>query len=163
MSTPTTADWTRRVQDSLDVVYELAQERQDHLTDPDAESGERWTGRQVVAHMAELLGYWMAEAARVAASEVPVPFGRPKSDLGRVAAVAEGQDQPVDVLVAVLGDRAAEVLSWLEGLEDEDLHRSGEHFKRGPMTVGRVVEHFVVEHLEEHAAQLLATTDPRVG
>jgi DinB superfamily len=163
MSTPSTVDWTRRVQNSLDVVYEVAEARQDHLTDPDADSGERWTGRQVVAHMVELLEYWMAEASRVAASEVPVPVGRPKSDLGRVTAVADGQDQPIDVLLGALHDRAAQVLAWLERLEDEDLNRSGEHFKRGPMTVGRVVEHFVVEHLEEHAAQLLGTTDPRVG
>lgn len=158
MDTVATAGWGDRISFALDVVHELAEERQDHLTNPDSESGERWTGRQVVAHMAELLDYWMVEAARVAASELPQPFGRPKSDPARLTAVADGRREPITALVAALDAKAAQVASWLDGLEDEELARCGEHFKRGPMTVARIVEHFVVEHLEEHAAQLVSTT-----
>jgi hypothetical protein len=60
------------------------------LTAPDEPSGEQWEAGQVWAHLAEFVPYWIGEARSVltAESDQPVPFGRVKTDPGRIAAIA---------------------------------------------------------------------------
>src|SRR5437867_11988221 len=61
------------------------------LTDPDPGASERWEAGQVWAHLAEFPGYWLTEFRRVldahSAGAEPLPFGRTKTDPGRIAAI----------------------------------------------------------------------------
>ncbi len=68
------------------------------LTEPDPGGTERWDAPRVWAHLAEFGRYWQAELAKVvdAASAEPVPFGRVKTDPGRVAAIEDGRHRPVE-------------------------------------------------------------------
>ncbi len=129
------------------------------LTDPDPDGTERWEAGQVWAHIAEFPAYWLGQLrgvleGRAGGAAEPVPFGRTRTDPGRIAAIErERHTAPAELLRRVTADLAA-VRAAVEGLGDADLATRGEHPTLGEMPVRRIVERFIVAHLEEHAAQL---------
>ena len=128
----------------------------DGLTEPDPTTDERWEAGQVWAHIAEFPPYWLAEAQRVASlpTNEPVPFGRVKTDAGRVAAIErERHTAPAALLERVRGS-LADVTDATRAFTPAEWSRRGLHPTRGEMTVQSIVERFIVDHLEEHADQL---------
>ena len=129
------------------------------LTRADEATGERWEHGQVFAHLAEFPTYWVGQirailAARVAGEPEPIPFGRMKTDPGRLGPIeARRSDDPVALLHDVdAGIGAATGLC--RSLTAEDWQTCGLHPTLGSMTVAQIVARFLVDHLEEHAAQL---------
>jgi hypothetical protein len=126
------------------------------LTAPDPPTGERWEGGQVWAHLAEFIPYWLAEVDLVVGqgATAPVPFGRTKSDAGRIAALE--RDRRTDR--AVLWDRTngdiATLRAFLLGLGASAWAARGLHSTRGEMDLPAIVDEFLVGHLEQHAVQL---------
>lgn len=125
-------------------------------TEPDAGSEERWEAGQVWAHLAEFPGYWLDQARRVAAlpTNEPVPFGRVKTDAARVEAIERDRHTDPAALLGRVRASLAEVTDAAQSLSPDDWMVLGVHPTKGEMTVHRLVEHFIVEHLEEHADQL---------
>jgi hypothetical protein len=124
------------------------------LTEPDPGTGERWDAGQVLAHVAEMLPYWVKEADKVVAGPDGVAFGRVKSDPARVAAIErDRRDDPLRLL-ARIDQGVAAALALLDRLDAEALGRAGSHQTLGRMTVAQLVDDFLVGHLEEHADQL---------
>ena len=134
----------------------------DDLTDPDAESGERWDRGQALAHVAEMLPYWAQQAELVAAGR-QTEFGRVKSDPDRVAAIERDRREDPARLLARVDEGVAVVLALLERLDDRALAATGHHQTLGDMTVGQLIDRFLVAHLEEHADQLEARSGPDVA
>lgn len=126
------------------------------LTDPDPGGEERWEAGQVWAHLAEFPDYWLAQARRVIAlpTHEPVPFGRVKTDADRVAAIERDRHDNPAALLARVTSSLAEVTDAVRGFSAADWHRRGQHPTLGVMTVERIVERFIADHLEEHADQL---------
>ena len=126
------------------------------LTEPDPKTGERWEAGQVWAHTAEFPGYWLRELAKVVdgwAGE-PVPFGRVKSDPERIAAIERDRSTDRDALFARVAGGVAAVRERLATLPPAAWQTRGVHSTLGVMDVERIVEEFLVGHLEEHATQL---------
>ena len=126
------------------------------LTDPDPEGTERWEAGQVWAHLAEFPAYWVEQARSVIAarSDQPVAFGRVKTDEGRVGAIErDRRTAPID-----LYERSRRGISEAEAvlrtLPADDWGRLGEHPTLGVMDIERLIDRFIVGHLEEHADQL---------
>jgi hypothetical protein len=126
------------------------------LTDPDPSTEERWEAGQVWAHLAEFPGYWLAQAERVIAlpTNEPVPFGRVKTDAGRLEAIERDRNTDPAALLARVRSSLAEVTNAARAWPAEAWTRRGAHPTRGRMTVDQIIERFIVEHLEEHADQL---------
>lgn len=129
------------------------------LTDPEPGTGERWDAGQVWAHLAEFPGYWLRQAddviGRAAAGEPqPIPFGRTKTDAGRIGAIERDRRDDPRALMARVADGIAAVASALDGWSADALATIGLHPTLGPMPAAEIVERFVASHLEEHAAQL---------
>ena len=124
------------------------------LTEPDPGTGERWDAGQVLAHVAEMLPYWVKEVDKVVAGPDGVAFGRVKSDPERVAAIErDRRDDPLRLL-ARIDQGVAAALALLDRLDAGALGRAGDHPTLGRMTVAQIVDDFLVGHLEEHADQL---------
>lgn len=125
-------------------------------TDAEPGSGERWEAGEVWAHIAEFVPYWIDQAQSVANSYVdePVPFGRTKSDAGRIAAIARDRDQPVTVLWAVTHSDIESLRHVIASLDNIAWSARGLHSTRGVMNMDRIIDEFLVGHLEEHADQL---------
>ncbi len=126
------------------------------LAEPDPGGEERWEAGQVWAHLAEFPAYWLAQAERVIAqpTQPPVPFGRVKTDAGRVEAIERDRHTDPDALLERVRGSLAEVSDAVRSWNAETWQMRGVHPVRGEMPVERIIERFIVEHLEEHADQL---------
>jgi hypothetical protein len=126
------------------------------LTAPDPSDGEQWESGQVWAHLAEFPGYWLAQAQRVIAlpTNEPVPFGRVKTDAGRIEAIERDRHTDPAALLERVRTSLAEVTDAVRSFAPDAWTRRGAHPTRGEMTVHAIIERFIVEHLEEHAEQL---------
>jgi hypothetical protein len=127
-----------------------------HRTDPDPPTGEQWEWGQVWAHLAEFIPYWLAQARQVVGTyrNDPVPFGRVKSDAQRVAAIERDRGVAVAELAARLRTHIGEARAFISGLPDAAWAARGAHQTLGVMPLERILDEFVVGHLEQHAAQL---------
>jgi Protein of unknown function (DUF664) len=120
-----------------------------------------WVGREILAHVDEMLPYWMGEIERVLVGPVePVPFGRDETDLVRMLTVDRDRMLPVLELYARLDHTLERVLRRLLELDERQASRRGLHKKRGEMTVRQIVDTMLAEHLEEHCTQLAALREP---
>lgn len=126
------------------------------LSDPDPGGEERWEAGQVWAHLAEFPHYWLSQAQRVIARPTtePVPFGRVKTDAGRLEAIERERHTDPAALMDRVRTQLAEVTDAARSWTPEEWARRGAHPVRGEMTVERIVAVFIVDHLEEHADQL---------
>ena len=126
------------------------------LTGADPKTGERWDAGQVWAHTAEFPSYWLAQLDLVTREwqGEPVPFGRVKSDPGRLAAIERDRRlDPAALQVRVHGGLTA-VRERLASLPPSAWDAVGVHSTLGVMPLERIVEEFLVGHFEEHAEQL---------
>ncbi len=128
----------------------------DRLTEPDPGGEERWEAGQVWAHVAEFPEYWLGQARRVVAlpTHEPVPFGRVKTDVGRLEAIERDRHADPAALLERVRASLARVTDAARALPPEAWTRRGQHPTIGEMTVERLFERFIVGHLEEHADQL---------
>jgi DinB superfamily len=126
------------------------------LTEPDPDGEERWEAGQVWAHLAEFPAYWLAQMQLVISlpTNEPVPFGRMKTDAGRVAAIERDRHTDPHALLARVRSALSEVAATARSLPPDAWTRRGQHPVRGEMTVRQIFERFVANHLEEHADQL---------
>jgi hypothetical protein len=133
------------------------------LTDPDPRTGERWDWGQVWAHIAEFPAYWMEQiiAAVAEGGHEPVPFGRVQSDPGRLAAIERDRTTPLPELWMRISGDLDRLRQLLQRLTPSDWQLRGLHPTLGVMGMPRIVDEFLVGHLEAHAGQLDALLDER--
>jgi hypothetical protein len=131
------------------------------LTDPDEPSGERWDSGQVWAHIIELVPYWTAEMRKILAhpGPEPLPFGRIKTDPGRISSIEAGRSRAPAEHWRLAGEGLQEFRTFLGGLDQDDMAKQGMHPRLGAITIERIIEEMVVGHLEQHAAQLEGLAD----
>jgi hypothetical protein len=125
-------------------------------TEPEAS----WGPREVLAHTAEMLPFWLGEFERVveagAAGSGATPFGRIADDPLRIGVLERDRTLPLrelfDRIDAGIGrwERRMATLAPGEGAA------IGRHSRLGDMTADALRDRFVVTHLEEHLEQLEA-------
>jgi len=127
------------------------------------EPGADWGPKEVLAHVAEFLPYWLGEIERLLDGDLePVPFGRIASDSERIERVGRDRLLSVSELFERVNAAVRTTAARLGSLDPEDASKLGLHERRGEMTVATISEQFIVGHLEEHIAQLkeiLGTVD----
>jgi len=154
---PDSADLTNRLDD---VERRLAQHskgvKPTRLTEPDEGGTERWEAGQVWAHIAEFVPYWHNQIESVIGEYEgsPVPFGRIKTDPGRIEAIEMGRDADPAEEMARTHESIQAVKRYLAGLTPAEWAAVGLHPTRGEMDIEEIVERFIANHLEEHADQL---------
>lgn len=129
-------------------------------TEPEAE----WGPREVLAHVEEMLPFWLGELERVvdpATAPGPVAFGRIADDTARVAIIERDRSLPLGVLFARIDSGLRDWADRLATLTDAEGDRIGLHPRLGEMPARAIPERFVVGHAEDHIAQLEATLAAR--
>ncbi len=121
-------------------------------TEPEAS----WGPREVLAHVAEMLPFWLGELERVVAGDggSPVPFGRIADDALRIGLIDRDRSLPLRVLFVRIDAGLGAWLDRLPTLTDTDRAKVGLHPRLGEMPVGGIAEQFVIGHGEEHVVQL---------
>ncbi len=128
------------------------------LTEPDPDGTERWEAGQVWAHLAEFPGYWLGQIDRVITAAAsgerePIPFGRTKTEAGRIGAIERDRRTAPERLLARVRDAIEQAQATLLDRLPPVWETRGAHPTLGEMSAARIFERFIVEHLEEHAAQ----------
>jgi hypothetical protein len=123
-----------------------------------AEEEASWGPREVLAHVDEMIPFWLGEMERIlegaAAAREPVPFGRVAADATRIAIIGRDRTTPLRELFARLQSDSARLAARMRELSDSETGRRGLHPRLGELTVAAMLERFVVGHLEEHVHQL---------
>jgi hypothetical protein len=117
-----------------------------------------WGPREVLAHVTEMLPFWLGEYERiVVAGRSPgnaLPFGRTATDSLRLGILERDRTLPLRELF----DRIdAGVARWERRLAAGTAGEGsavGLHPARGEMTADQVRDRFVIDHLEDHVRQL---------
>ncbi len=119
-----------------------------------------WVAREVLAHVDEMLPYWLGEIERVIAGPIePVPFGREPTDLVRLLTIDRDRTLPVSELYARLDNSLERVLRRLLELDERQVSRRGLHKQRGEMTIRQIVDSMLAGHIEEHCKQMVSALD----
>ncbi len=114
-----------------------------------------WGPPEVLAHLTEMLPYWLGEVERILAGwPTPVPFGRVATDDVRIAIIGRDRTVPLRELFDRVEADITRYERRLAELSTADLARLGRHPARGSISVQTVLDLIVVDHLEEHCAQL---------
>ena len=126
------------------------------LTEPDEGGTERWEAGQVWAHIAEFVPYWHGQLEKVVSGSrgAPVPFGRTKTDAGRIGAIEENRNEPIAAHMAATHASLEALEGYVGRLSAANWAAVGMHPIRGEMSVEQILKTFAVDHLEEHADQL---------
>ena len=121
-------------------------------TEPEAS----WGPREVLAHVEEMLPFWLGEMERIVDGPLPgpTPFGRVADDAVRIGLIERDRTLPIRVLFARVD---AGMRAWSERLASltaAERTRVGLHPRLGEVPVDRMLERFVLGHAEDHVAQL---------
>jgi hypothetical protein len=116
-----------------------------------------WGPREVLAHVAEMLPFWMGEIELIldaGAGGEPPAFGRLEADDVRVAIITRDRAFPARELLGRIEAEGRRVARRLRALADEDAQLTGMHTTRGEMSVRDIAERLIVSHIEGHVTQL---------
>jgi hypothetical protein len=121
-------------------------------TEPEA----TWGPRELLAHVEEMLTYWIDELRRVRAGDAgaAVTFGRIASDPSRLRRIDDARQHDVGRQLDDIRTGLDDAVGFAEDLRDEERGRVGTHPTRGEITIEASIERFLVTHLEDHIAQL---------
>ncbi len=116
-----------------------------------------WGPPEILAHVAEMLGYWRTELERVVAGDgVPVPFGRTAADPVRLSTIERDRSLPPAELYALIVASANRFLAVWGSWTPEQRQRLGLHPRLGETAVEASAARLIASHLLEHTDQLEA-------
>jgi len=117
--------------------------------------GNEWSAMHTLGHMTEMIPYWLNHCwTLIAATGTPPAFGRTPGSPERLAGVAHGASADPDALLRQLHEAVRTAASVIRRLSTTERGKRGISTERGEMTVAEVIESFIVDHAEEHLAQV---------
>ena len=120
-----------------------------------AEPESDWGPKEVLAHVAEMVPYWLGQIeAVVAARDDALLFGRVATDPERIDRIGRDRTLSAGELLDRIDRGLADAVTLQGRLDADAWARRGTHSRLGEMTIEGVVERFIVGHLEEHIRQL---------
>ena len=122
-------------------------------TEPEAD----WGPHEVLAHVNEMLPYWVDQLGAVLAADPagpPPPFGRVATDAHRIGRIAADRALAIDPLLDQIAVGLEAATTFIAAMSDTDGERIGLHPARGEITIRASLEPFLVGHVEGHVAQL---------
>lgn len=119
-----------------------------------ASQGE-WSAMQTLGHMTEMIPYWLKHCQTlIAATGAPPTFGRTAGSPERLAGIAQGASADPDALLRQLREEVRAAASLIRQLSPAERGKRGISTEHGEMTVAQAIEAFIVDHAEEHLAQV---------
>ncbi len=113
-----------------------------------------WGPMETLAHVAEMIPYWLGQIETILDADEPVPFGRVQSDVLRIGRIEHDRTLPARELLARIVADADRVARRLAELSPAEAARTGTHPTRGEVGIAEIAERFIAGHLEEHVRQL---------
>ena len=111
-----------------------------------------------LAHVVEMLPYWAHQAEAVVAHPGE-RFGRTHHDPDRISAVEQHGRDSLEAMLPRIRASLDECLRSLRAIPEDRWSTTAEHPSRGTMSVAQLVDAFLVNHAQEHVAQIRSTLD----
>lgn len=118
--------------------------------------GDEWTVLQTLGHLAEMIPYWLSQCRLVIQSGggPPPRFGRTLDDPGRLEGVDRGAVGSPDELLGRVKAEASQGAAAIRAMTTEERAKKGINRRGEEMSVGDIVERFIVVHAEDHLDQI---------
>jgi hypothetical protein len=118
-------------------------------------SEQEWSLIEVLAHVEEVVNYWVAELEQVISSP-GTAWGRGMEAPARLEAVRNAPNRTLDDVKIGINKAKAYTVGAFERIKEEDLNIESPHRnpKFGIKSMRFLVDHFLVEHLEKHVVQV---------
>ncbi len=123
-----------------------------------------WGPREVLAHVSEMLPFWLgeielvlAESSGASEGSEPPAFGRTEADPLRIEVIGRDRMFPARELIDRIDVEGARVARRLRQLDDAQAATLGRHVTRGDLSIADMAERFLVTHIEGHLTQLKET------
>jgi uncharacterized damage-inducible protein DinB len=118
-------------------------------------SEQEWSLMEVLAHVEEVVGYWVTELQRVIASP-GTAWGRGMDDPARLEAIKNAPNRSFEEVKEGINKAKTLTLAAFDRIKDEDLEIESPHRnpKFGVKNLRFLVDHFLVEHIEKHVTQV---------
>jgi hypothetical protein len=120
-----------------------------------------WGPREVLAHVSEMLPFWLgeielilAETAHAGEGAAPPTFGRTEADPLRIEVIGRDRTFPARELIDRIDVEGARVARRLRSITDAEAGTLGRHMTRGDLAISEIAERFLVTHVEGHVTQL---------
>lgn len=149
----------RALQGPIEAGCPWPQRRVEH----DAPESE-WGPLEVLAHLNEMLPYWLGEVERILDGQPePVPFGRKITDPLRAQVIRRDRTLPPRELLDRIEADVERYARRRATLTAADLARQGAHPSGEVVSVDALLQRFVLGHLEGHVGQLTASLGSRAA
>ncbi len=113
---------------------------------------DAWSVAQLLAHIAEIIGFWMEKAVLITEENDPqISRSDVESDL-RLAAVTDTAEESLEDLLQSVDIACDEAVETIGEIDPTDLERPG-HRETNPITAGGVIEN-LANHVSAHAVQI---------
>jgi hypothetical protein len=113
-----------------------------------------WGPPEILAHLEEMLPFWLGEAERIMAADEPVPFGRVATDARRLAIIDSDRRLPIDELLARVQLGIEQWRRAIAKFDDAVRAHQGIHPTLGALDIDSIAVRFAVSHVEDHLDQL---------
>jgi hypothetical protein len=124
-----------------------------------------WGPREVLAHVAEMIPYWLGEIERIvdagvgpegakAGGTAAPAFGRLEDDPVRVQIIGRDRTFPSRELLARIDGEAGRAADRFRTLQESEANYLGRHVTRGDLSIAEIAERLIVGHVEGHVSQL---------
>ena len=156
VSAPSYEKLTERLQEGLQAALAaviaslqgISEEEAHQIPEPD-----EWTVAQLLAHIAEIQGFWMEKALLITKENDPqITRTAVENDL-RIAAVEDHSQGNVADLLARVSAANEKAIATTASIDPKDLDRPG-HREDNPMTVAGGIE-YIAGHVKLHADQII--------
>ncbi len=146
----------RRLQAAVEQIAALVRQPENAQRLRAVPGKDEWTVLQTLGHCAELIPYWLSQCRIViqaGGGDLP-DFGRTLDDPGRLAGVERGAVGNPDELLGQVQAEARKGAAAIRALTAEERARKGINRRGEEMSVGDIVERFIVAHAEDHLKQI---------
>ncbi len=128
---------------------------------PEPPADADWTAPQILAHLVEMIPYWLDHCRRIIAAQgEPPPFGRLLDAPERLEGVERGAALTPGELLPQAEAEIRAAAAAIRAMSPAERGKIGLHIRRGEMSVADVIEVFIVAHAEDHLAQLREALRP---
>ena len=146
-------EYANKINERINKLVAIAQEQEEVIQWKP--SNEKWSILQVLSHMEEANRFWLQELKRTIANP-EIKWGRGFDHKERLAAVADTTNVRTKEVIQKISAFKTVIRQSLIALNDSDLTIEATHKnpKFGTKPLSFLLDHFMVEHLDAHIAQI---------
>jgi uncharacterized damage-inducible protein DinB len=114
-----------------------------------------WSAMQILAHMVEMIPYWLSHCQMVIAAEGELPqIGRSLDAPERLEGVERASTEDLEGLLGQLETEVRVAAAAIRQMSTAEREKKAVYLNGDELTVADILEIFIVSHSESHFSQL---------